>query len=91
MLTHAPYILNNLLDTLLVGMGCVHPDNIHTRHKQLTDKLRITSAVTDASNNLCLFHKYMLDFMVQRYKKRGKERRFSSIFEKKTGNISVIY
>ena len=38
------------------GMGSIHADHIHSSEKQLANEVNVTPAVTDRSNNLCLFH-----------------------------------
>ena len=39
-------------------MRRVHTHNVDAREEEFADKVNIATAVTDRSNNLCLFHNY---------------------------------
>jgi hypothetical protein len=90
MVAYCAYIIYNPLDTIFVGMGSIHPDNIHARLEKTTDKIDIASTVADTSYNFSLFHTIFPCFVLQRYKKMAKEWRKSSFFEKNSRIISVI-
>ena len=50
---HVPYYIFN---TLFRSMGGVHSDDIHTGVEELSNKVSVTTTVTDGSHNLGLFH-----------------------------------
>ena len=56
MTTHRTYIFDDLFDTLLIGMGRIHPDHIHTRLEKTADEAGVTTTVTDAGHNFSLLH-----------------------------------
>ena len=56
MMTDRPHIIYNLLKTLLIGMGRVHPDYIHSRFEQTADEIHLTPTVTYTGYYFCLLH-----------------------------------
>jgi hypothetical protein len=56
MVADATYIINNVFDTLLICMSRIHSHYVHSRLKETSNEILITSSVTNASYNFCLLH-----------------------------------
>jgi hypothetical protein len=69
--THATYIINNILDTLLVGVSCIHSHHIHSCLKETSDEILITSSVAYASYNFCLLHVIFPSFCGAKVQKKA--------------------
>ena len=52
------HIANDITNTILSSVSRVHPDYIHTSEEEFSQKIHITTAITDGTYNLSLFHNF---------------------------------
>ena len=67
----ATHIINNVLNSLFVGVGCIHSHHIHSCLKETSDEILITSSVAYASYDFCLLHVIFPSFCGAKVQKKA--------------------